>query len=104
MEQKEQSQKAKVVLEVDGERKEFVSGTMLLVVNDGKGTFVRAIAREGGEKFFELYRSTKELVEEWEKEEPKLLEIYERFKGIERLFEKMKNWGIPLDEEGEADE
>ena len=99
MEGKEQ--KAKVVLEVDGERKEFLSGTMLLVVNDGKGTFTRAICREGGEKFFELYRSTKELVEEWEKEEPKLLEMYESFKGIEKC---LKALGISLDEGGDDDE
>ncbi len=99
MEGKEQ--KAKVVLEVDGERKEFLSGTMLLVVNDGKGTFTRAICREGGEKFFELYRSAKSVVEEWEEEEPKLPKMYKDWNVLKWLLEEL---GISLDEEGEADE
>ncbi len=92
MEQKEQ--KAKVVIEVDGERKEFESGTVVLIVNDGKGTFTRAISRDGGEKFFELYRNTKELVEKWEAQEPALVELYDRVKEID---EALKKAGIDID-------
>ena len=94
-------QKAKVVLEVDGERKEFESGTMLLVVNDGEGTFVRTIQCEGGEKFFDLYRSAKRVVEEWEEKEPKLPKMYKDWNALEWV---LKELGISLDEEGEADE
>ena len=99
MEGKEQ--KAKVVLEVDGERKEFESGTVLVIVHNEKGTYTQAVCREGGKDFFELYRNTKELVEEWEKDEPKLLEVYTSRKEIEAHLKKI---GINLDAGGDDDE
>lgn len=99
MEQKEQ--KAKVVLEVDGERKEFESGTVLVIVHHEKGTYTNAVCRGGGKEFFELYRNTKKLVEEWEKEEPKLLELYTSWEEIEAHLKKI---GINLDAGGDDDE
>lgn len=95
--------KAKVTLEVDGERKEFESGTLLLVVrdSDGKGTYTRAIVRDDGEAFFELYRNTRETLEGWEKEFPEFKEIFERCREI---FKKLKEAGIDVDELGGGDD
>ena len=92
MEQKEQ--KAKVVLEVDGERKEFESGTVAVLVKDGKGTHTMTIFRDGGEAFFELYRNTRELVEEWDEREPALAELYNKVKEFD---EELKAIGIDID-------
>ena len=99
MEQKEQ--KATVVLEVDGERKEFESGPVLVIVHHEKGTYTQAVCRESGKDFFELYRNTKDLVEEWEKDEPKLLELYTICKKIGAHLKKI---GINLDAGGDDDE
>lgn len=95
--------KAKVTLEIDGERKEFESGTLLLVVrdSDGKGTFTRAIVRDGGEAFFELYRNTREVLEDWEKEAPALKGIFE---GWNKIFEHLKEAGIDVDKLGGGDD
>ena len=96
-----EGKKAKVVLEVDGERKEFVSGTVAVIVNDEKGTYTRVVCRDGSKDFFELYRNTKELVEEWEKDEPKLLELFASWKEIEGRLKKI---GIDIDVGGDDDE
>lgn len=95
--------KAKVTLEVDGERKEFESGTLLLVVrdSDGKGTFTRAIVRDDGEAFFELYRNTREALEDWEKEIPEFKALFECWR---KIFKKLKEAGIDVDELGGDDD
>lgn len=103
MEQKEQKkQKAKITWELDGAKLEIESGTALLVVKGKKGIYTRQVLRDDGEAFFDLYLNIKEAIEDWEKKEPSLANLYKR---TQELLGLAKDIGVKFDlEEGDDNE